>query len=107
MTCAASWDARKEAANQVFNKLLELGVVAVTCRGVVLDRPGAILENGCDVSPTDSPIFADFIDKAIEYGGPAQIVQVFDIEKLKRSFAEVSVQTDPNQIQELKKTYKP
>jgi hypothetical protein len=88
----------------VFNKLLELGVVTVTCRGVGLDRLGLILDNGCDVLPTDSAIFADFMDKAIEYGGPTQVLQIFDIERLKRSF--VSVHGDPNQIQELRKTYK-
>jgi hypothetical protein len=106
VTCPAALGARKEAAEQVFNKLLELGVVAVTCRGVGLDRLGVILDNGCDVSPTDSPIFADSIDKAIEYGGPSQVLQIFDIEKLNLSFTEVSVHADPNRIQELKNTYK-
>jgi hypothetical protein len=85
--------------------LLAMGVIAVTCRGVGFDRLGVILENGCDVSPTHSPIFADDIEKAIEYGGGAQVVQVFDNERLQRTFTEVSADTDPSEIQKLKDTY--
>jgi len=104
--CPALWDARKGAAKKVSDLLLKMGIVAVTCRGVPLDRLPVIISNGCDVLPTDSPIFADFMDKAIEYGGAAQVVQIFDIDQLKRTFTEVSAHIDSNKIQKLKETYK-
>jgi hypothetical protein len=97
---------RKDAAEKVFKKLLEIGVVAVTCRGVELDRLALILKNGVDVFPTNSPIWADFMDKAVKYGGKAQVVQVFDHQRLKRTFKEINAHADPSEIQKLKDTYR-
>jgi hypothetical protein len=38
-------------------------------RGVSSDRLDTILISGIDVTPTDAPIYANDLDKALEYGG--------------------------------------
>jgi hypothetical protein len=57
---------RKAAANEVFDRLLKMGLFANFSRGVDIDPLSYILANGCDVSPTNSPMFvADGMDKAL------------------------------------------
>jgi hypothetical protein len=83
-----------------------LKVVAVMCRCVSLDRLPFILANGCDVEPTNSPMFCDSIHKATEYGGSPQVVQVFGHEGLKRTFKRINVDFDPSEIERLKGIYR-
>ena len=97
---------RKKAARQVFRALIKDGIFATCCRGVRLDCLSCILMNGCDVSPTNSPIFADDMDKAIEYGGADQVIQIFDPKLLKRSWTEVRSDEDASRIESLKRYYK-
>jgi hypothetical protein len=55
------------------------------CRGVSLDRLDDVLRGGVDVRPTDSVIFVDHLDKAIEYGAGEEglLVIVYDKSQLK------------------------
>ncbi len=74
-------------------------------RGVGIDRLAQVLSTGIDVVPSDAPIFADRLDKALEYGGVPKVVLALDPTKLDRTFREVSANTDPDAIAELKKTF--
>ena len=97
---------RKAAANEVFNRLLKMGLLANFSRGFDIDRLSYILANGCDVSPTNSPMFvADGMDKAVEYGGLNQVIQVFDLHAIKRTWTEISSEEEREKIEALKKKY--
>jgi len=58
-------------------------------RCVEIDRLEMIIRTGCDVVPSDSALYAACLDKALEYGRYNKVVQVFDPQKLERTFAKV------------------
>jgi len=58
-------------------------------RCVELSRLETIIRTGCDVVPSDSPIYAACLDKALEYGGYNRVVQVFDPQGLEKTFRKV------------------
>jgi|SRR5689334_15979013 hypothetical protein len=102
----AASNLRKEAAKLAESWFFKNGIIPCQCRGVNLDRLPDILRNGCDVYPTNSPMFmaADF-GKAIEYGGDSQVIQIFDVKKTKRTWIEIDSNEDPAVIENLKETY--
>jgi hypothetical protein len=54
------------------------------CRGVPFDRLGDVMAEGVDVRPTDSVIWVDHLDKAVEYGSEdGVVIMVFDRAQLK------------------------
>ena len=59
-------------------------------RSVKLDRLHDVLRTGIDVTPTDSPIYAEFITKAIEYGGWPKVILALDSGQLDLTYREVS-----------------
>lgn len=76
-------------------------------RGVRADRLGHVLRTGIDVSPTDSPIFAEIgLDKALEYGCDGdQLILLLDVRKLRRTFREVPADSDASLLAELRQSF--
>ena len=72
-------------------------------RGVSAESLKLVLQNGIDVEPTESPIFAvQYIDKALEYGCNAdQIVMVFDPQKVSRTWVELDAGSSTEEINKL------
>jgi hypothetical protein len=85
--------------------LFVAGGAGDTCRGVSLDRLSAILANGCDVEPTDAPIFTGYLDKAFEYGDWPKVIQVFHATSLERSFIEIRADLSDPVASEATKDY--
>lgn len=62
----------------------------VLFRAVRLANLERTLTTGCDVVPSDSPIFAsEFVGKAFEYGGGNKAVLAYDATLLKKTFLRV------------------
>jgi hypothetical protein len=76
-----------------------------SCRGVSIDRIGAILEGGVDVRPVDAPIYLDALSKALEYGGKEKALMIFDRAKLDRTFREISARTPQADIDVIAQTF--
>lgn len=77
-----------------------------SCRGVPWDRLPVILATGCDVEPSDSPIFASCLEKALEYGHEGdQVIQVFDHECLRPSFCDRAVTISDEERAETERNY--
>lgn len=78
----------------------ELMLQSKTClfRGVEINHLDDVLRYGIDVSPTDSVIYADFPDKALEYGGWPKLLMAFNAEHLRWTFIEIAA----NSSEELK-----
>ncbi len=92
---------RGALANALFAHLVAMGLIPTACRGVSIDWLQHILEHGCDVDPSDRPIYVANLDKAIEYGGDIQVLQIFDPNRLKPSFTEVPTDTPPEELRRL------
>lgn len=82
-------------------------MVVAQVRGVRADRIGQVLRTGIDVSPSDSPIFAEqAFDKALEYGcNGDQLLLLLDVRRLKRTFREVPADSDPSLLTELRQSF--
>lgn len=77
-----------------------------SCRGVVDHRLPFILSTGCDVEPSNSPLFAGSLDKALEYGSQEnQIIQVFHYEALEISWRERPATLPAEERAEIEKDY--
>ncbi len=74
-------------------------------RGVEIDRLETIVRTGCDVVPSDSPFYAACLEKALEYGGYNKVVQVFDPQKLDRTFVKVGKSETVERLEELRAAY--
>jgi hypothetical protein len=76
-------------------------------RSVEMSRLQQVVRCGCDVTPTDAPMFAtDDTSKALEdYGGPNKVVEVFDRAKMERTFRTVSKQETPENLAKLRRIY--
>lgn len=75
-------------------------------RCVESERLPLILQQGCDVQPTDSVLWTDkFPSKALEYGGDEKVMMVFDIRRTEPSYQEVPADTDQKALDELRKAY--
>jgi hypothetical protein len=76
-------------------------------RGVTANRIGQVLRTGIDVSPPDSPIYAEQgLDKALEYGQNGdQLLLLLDVRELRRTIREVPADSDPSLLTELRQTF--
>lgn len=54
-----------------------------------MDRLRVVLKTGVDVEPSNSVIWANDLEKALEYGDWPKVVMAFDSERLKRSWIEI------------------
>jgi hypothetical protein len=76
------------------------------CRGVEAHRLPVILATGCDVEPSDSPLFASSLEKALEYGHQGnQVIQVFHHEALEISWRERSAALPDEERKDIEKDY--
>lgn len=71
-------------------------------RGVAFERLPHILSHGCDVSPSNSVIWVDCIEKATEYG---PVIQLFRTDHLEQTFREVPSTTAAEELARLRATY--
>lgn len=67
-------------------------------RGVRYDRLDYVLNHGIDVEPTDATIYADYLDKALEYGGMPKLILALNPKMLQRSFREVPTSTPKEEL---------
>jgi hypothetical protein len=74
-------------------------------RSVSIDKLPAIMKNGIDVVPTDSPIYVGDLDKALEYGGWPKVVMALNWERLKHTYSCVDSNISEAELCELMKTY--
>ena len=78
----------------------------ISCRGVGADRLPVILATGCDVEPTDAPLFVADLEKALEYGDEGdQVIQVFHHNCLEPSFREREASLSAEERMEIEKDY--
>jgi|GEM_PF-2804676 len=99
---------RTKLTHEISNSLGQnyLASLCCSCRGVPWTRLPVILATGCDVEPSDSPIFASCLEKALEYGHEGdQVIQVFDHESLRPSFCERSASLTEEERAEIEKDY--
>ena len=79
---------------------------ALLFRSVDIERLGQVFQNGCDVVPTDAPLFAtEYGGKALEYGGTDKVVMVFDPSKLRKTYKKASRSESPEVLNQLGKEY--
>jgi hypothetical protein len=81
-------DEARRRAPLDFEILMQLDrEIAFGCifRGVSIAQLEHVLRHGVDVSPTDSVIYADGIDKAWEYGGYPKLILALEQAKLERA----------------------
>jgi len=81
------------------------GLLACRFRGISLDRLSVVLRTGIDVEPSDSPIYADFLDKAWEYGGVPKLILALDLSGLERTFKEIPADTPAGEVARLQERY--
>ena len=77
-----------------------------SCRGVGAQRLPVILATGCDVEPSDAPLFVSSLEKALEYGQQEdQVIQVFKHDHLEISWRERSAALSSEERAEIEKDY--
>lgn len=77
-----------------------------SCRGVSSERLPVILSTGCDVEPSNAPLFVASIEKALEYGHDRdQVIQVFDRKCLRPSFCERDADLSQEERAEIERDY--
>ena len=97
----------------LFNEALLLGdlglsavdVAGCAFRGVALDRLSVVLSTGIDVEPSDSPIYVDDFEKALEYGGWPKVVLALRWTHLDRTFRKVQASIPERDLAELQQTF--
>lgn len=98
----------------------DLGTIAMCCgidviraatrllqyRGVSLHRLPTILRTARDAEPVDGVFWsADWIEKALEYGGPEKALLVYDPRRLKRAWVKLDADCSPMQRSEINRLY--
>ena len=110
LTWAAAWDVFPVFAlmSVVWNhkKLHPGNDYAPSFRSAEIERLPYILTHGCDVAPTDAVMWVDKSpSKALEYGGEAKVMMVFDARKLDTSGLEVRTDSAPEELERLSAEY--
>ena len=78
----------------------------VLFRSVELSRLHQVIHTGCDVVPSNAPLFASqCASKALEYGGPEKVVMVFDPARLEKTFKKVRKSEPPEFLDQLRADY--
>jgi len=90
---------------QKFPDLFGNEILSYLFRAVSTDRFSDILINGVDVLPTDAVIYADCLEKALEYGGWPKTVMAFDPQFMKKAYKEVDSCIAEDDLIEIIKTY--
>jgi hypothetical protein len=96
-----------DANNYCYSQMKEIERKYCQClfRGVAIDRYEAIVRNYIDVEPVDSVIFADCLEKALEYGDWPKLVLILRPEFMSRSFRNVCATTSPNDRKTIQRQY--
>jgi hypothetical protein len=77
-------------------------------RACSIDRLPDIIETGCDVRPSTSPMYAATgvnAEKVLEYGGWPKVIQIIDGECTDRTYREVPASLPQPELEELAKTF--
>jgi hypothetical protein len=74
-------------------------------RAVSLDAKERVLMNGIDVLPTDAVIWANDLEKALEYGGSNQLVMILYRKSMRPSFMLVDRNSTPEVIKSIEEEY--
>jgi hypothetical protein len=74
-------------------------------RAVSLDRLRVVVKTGVDVEPSNCVIWANGLDKALEYGNWPKVVMAFDSEHLKPSWIEKEASAPTDEIEKIIRDY--
>jgi hypothetical protein len=99
-----------ELSRPPFNEIqflrgLDRRLVGCSFRAVGADRLDAVLAKGVDVEPTNAAIFADFFEKAWEYGDWPKVMLAFDPSRLDQTWREIPATTPRDQLEALQQTF--
>lgn len=86
-------------------KMFGMEFLSCVFRSVSIDRLAYVLKKGVDVLPTNSVIYADYLDKAMEYGGWPKVIMAFYPKRMQRTFKEVDSTIAEDELAELMKIY--
>lgn len=101
---------RKNLATELEANLGKLfpedALVPLLFRGVGSDRLPTIMKTGCDVEPSDAPLFVGPLTKALEYANDGdQIIQIFRAPLLLPSWQEWPASTALDDLAEVQRSY--
>jgi hypothetical protein len=74
-------------------------------RSVAIDRYESIARNYIDVEPADAVIFADCLEKALEYGDWPKLLLILRSKSMSRSFRCVPDTTSPTELERIRREY--
>ena len=80
-------------------EIFSLDNISLMYRSVSYEKWDYIKENGVDVSPIDSVIYCDSLDKASEYGSWPKVIMGFDPNLLDRTYREVDSSVEETELQ--------
>jgi hypothetical protein len=79
---------------------------ALLFRSVDIEQLGQVFRTGCDVVPSDAPLYAtEYGGKALEYGGTDKVIMVFDPSKLQKTYKRASRAESTEVLNQLRKEY--
>jgi len=67
-------------------------------RAVSLDRLSSVLREGIDVEPTNAVIWANGLDKALEYGDWPKLIMALDHNFMKKTYTELDANTSEQEL---------
>jgi hypothetical protein len=83
-----------------------IGGTEVLFRAVEITKLGQVIRTGCDVVPSNAPLFAsDYASKAWEYGGTNKVVMVFERARLQETFKKVRSSEAPEILRRIRSEY--
>jgi hypothetical protein len=74
-------------------------------RSVSIDRLPTVLRQGVDVEPTNAVIWADCLDKALEYGEWPKLVMALDYDFLRKTYVEVCANLPEDELAFVRRDY--
>lgn len=75
------------------------------CRGISYRRLPVVVRTGIDVDPPDAPFFAEYITKAVEYGGWPKVLLVLDEDMTAPACLDLAADCDADLLESLKVDY--
>ena len=103
----SNWTAKYNFLTPIVQQKLGAVVAfASLARGVSASKLEYVLSHGIDVEPPSASIFADFLQKALEYGDQSeQLILLFDRKLLLPTWIEIPINTSQIEIDRLRLTY--
>jgi hypothetical protein len=94
------WEATRNLRSQLPKEYMGLQF-----RAVSIDRLSTVLLRGIDVEPTNSVIWVNHLDKAMEYGGWPKLVMALDYRLLKWTCVELDANASEAELTSVRRDY--